>query len=86
LFRVKFYRSKLEALRHLVNALLHKRGWLSEDDVEGFVAAGYSHGQLLDVLVGVAQKVLRNFTNHLAITPLDKPFSGVALSPIQVGE
>lgn len=78
--------TKLEALRQLVTALVEKRGWLTETEVADFVAAGFIHAQLFDVLVGVAQKVLSNFTNHLASTPLDKPFCAAAWSPKQEGE
>ncbi|MBW6475829.1 MAG: carboxymuconolactone decarboxylase family protein [Chromatiales bacterium] len=77
---------RLEALRQLVSAMMAKRGWLTEDDVARFLAAGYTPGQLFDVLVGVAQKVLSNFTNHLADTPLDEPFSASAWSPVTGSE
>ena len=50
-----------------------------------FYAAGYTPAQLLDVLVGVAQKTLSNFTNHIGKTPLDEPMSGRAWSPVDVG-
>lgn len=72
---------RLEALRRLVSSLVEKRGWLPGSDLEAFYAAGYTHGQLLDVLVGVAQKVLSNFTNHIAGTPLDEQMSARAWSP-----
>lgn len=29
---------------------------------------------MMDILVGVAQKTLSNFTNHIADTPLDQAF------------
>ncbi|HBL88037.1 MAG TPA: carboxymuconolactone decarboxylase, partial [Alcanivorax sp.] len=29
---------------------------------------------VLDVILGLAQKVMSNYTNHLAETPVDKPF------------
>ena len=39
--------------------------------VETFLAAGYTKQQILEVILGVAQKVMSNYTNHLAQTPLD---------------
>jgi uncharacterized peroxidase-related enzyme len=73
--------TQLEALRRLVTKVLEQRGWLPDEETEAFYAAGYTPGQLLDALVGVAQKTLSNFTNHIAATPLDEPMSGHAWSP-----
>lgn len=69
---------RLEALRQVVRQLVDQRGHLSESQLRAFLDAGYSQRQLLDVLVGLAQKTLSNFTNHLAETPLDKPLQGAA--------
>ncbi|MFO7593823.1 MAG: carboxymuconolactone decarboxylase family protein [Pseudomonadota bacterium] len=73
--------SKLEALRRLVTSAVENRGWVPDAELEAFYAAGYTPGQLLDALVGVAQKTLSNFTNHIAATPLDEPMNGHAWSP-----
>jgi len=73
---------KLEALRKLTTALVEQRGWLPEADIEAFLTVGYTPAQLLDVLVGVAQKTLSNFTNHLAATPLDEPMSARVWRPV----
>jgi uncharacterized peroxidase-related enzyme len=69
---------KLEALRQFTNQLIDKRGWLDESEMQAFLDAGYTPEQAFDVLVGVAQKTLSNFTNHLAKTPLDDTFAEVA--------
>lgn len=66
---------KLNALRTLVMSILHHRGWVPEDDLAFFVAAGYGQRQLLDVLTIVALKTLSNYVNHIAHTPLDPQFS-----------
>lgn len=66
--------SKLEALRQFTIAVVEKRGWVSEEDKEAFITAGYSNVQILEVLVGVAQKTLSNYTSHIANTPLDSAF------------
>lgn len=72
---------KLQALRTLVVAIVEKRGWLDETDVESFIGAGYEASHVMDVLVGIAQKTLSNFTNHIAGTPLDKVFEPHAWKP-----
>ena len=52
-----------------------KRGWLEDDDIEELLAAGYTKQTVFDVIVGTAYKVLSNYTNHVANTPVDKGFA-----------
>ncbi|UCB54594.1 MAG: carboxymuconolactone decarboxylase family protein [Thiotrichales bacterium] len=75
--------AKLQALRVFVRAVVEKRGWLEPRDQEAFYAAGYEPHHVMDVLVGVAQKTMSNFTNHIAQTPLDDAFSAHAWNPEQ---
>lgn len=63
--------AKLEALRAFTSKVVVNRGWVSEADVNAFLAAGYGRQQVLEVILGVAVKVISNYTNHLAETPLD---------------
>ena len=69
---------KLNALRTVVLSIFHHRGWVPEEDLEFFVAAGYGQRHLLDVLTIVALKTLSNYTNHIAHTPLDPQFAAQA--------
>jgi uncharacterized peroxidase-related enzyme len=62
---------KLEALRQFAAKVTRTRGVVSEADVSAFKAAGYSNRAILDVLVLAATKLISNYTNHLAQTPLD---------------
>lgn len=68
---------KLQALHDMTLSIVRKRGMVDEAEVEKFYAAGYAPKQLLEIVLGLAQKVMSNYTNHLADTPLDdrfKPF------------
>jgi len=65
--------ARLEALRVLSREIVTQRGWPGEGARQRFFEAGYDEGQLLDVLVGVAQKTLSNYTNHIGGTPVDAP-------------
>lgn len=65
---------KLEALRKFTQTVVEKRGWINEENVNAFLSAGYSKAQLLEVIVGVTQKTLSNYINHIAQTPLDTAF------------
>jgi len=68
----------LDALRRFTLVLVDARGWVSEEQLSAFFAAGYSRANVLEVLVGIAMKTLSNYTNHLGGTPLDhalEPFA-----------
>lgn len=65
---------KLEALRKFTNAIVEKRGWVSDKEINEFISAGYSKAQVLEVVVGVTQKTLSNYINHIVKTPLDAAF------------
>jgi alkylhydroperoxidase family enzyme len=70
--------ARLDALRAFTQAMSAKRGWVSEDDKAAFLAAGFTHKQMLDVITGVALKVLTTYVNHIAETPLDAAITGFA--------
>jgi uncharacterized peroxidase-related enzyme len=73
--------SRLEALRTFTLALVRERGRVNADELAAFRAAGYGERQVLDILVAVSQKVLSNYLNHIAETPVDAPFEQFAWNP-----
>ncbi|MGK0500587.1 MAG: putative peroxidase-related enzyme [Oceanicoccus sp.] len=66
--------AKLQALKDTTLALLRNRGHLNASELEAFNAAGYGNQQLLEIILGIAQKTISNYSNHLANTPVDVPF------------
>jgi alkylhydroperoxidase family enzyme len=72
--------SKLEALRTMTLTIVRNRGNVSQADLDAFYAAGYSEQQVLEIILGVSQKVISNYTNHIAHTPVDAPFEKFAWS------
>ncbi|MGC1504034.1 MAG: carboxymuconolactone decarboxylase family protein [Sulfitobacter sp.] len=70
--------AKLEALREFTLAVVRDRGNLAEDTIQNFLDAGFTKRQILEVVLGYSQKVMSNYTNHLANTPIDKPFQKFA--------
>jgi alkylhydroperoxidase family enzyme len=66
--------SKLQVLHETTLELVRERGYLSESSQAAFFEAGYDNQQLLDIVLGISQKVLSNYINHLAVTPVDKAF------------
>lgn len=43
-------------------------------------AAGYGQQQVLEVILGLSQKLINNYVNHVAHTPVDKVFEKFAWS------
>jgi len=74
--------SKLEALRVFAVRMNETRGWVEQSDLDAFFAAGYDKASVLDVILGTSLKVLSNYTNHIAQTPVDAAFRANTWSPI----
>ncbi|WP_394143488.1 carboxymuconolactone decarboxylase family protein [Vibrio atypicus] len=71
---------KLQALHEFTLSLVRARGNVSNVDLEAFYAAGYGQQQVLEVILGLSQKVISNYVNHVAKTPLDEMFQPFAWS------
>ncbi len=69
---------KLEALRTYTLKLLRQQGNVGASDTNSFIDAGYEQRHILDIILGISQKVLSNYVNHMAQTPVDKPFQKFA--------
>jgi len=70
--------SKLEALRTMTLTIVRNRGHVSQTDLDTFYAAGYNEQHVLEIILGLSQKVISNYTNHIANTPVDAPFKSFA--------
>lgn len=69
---------KLNALRNFAILVYAKKGEVTPAEFSGFLAAGYTRAQALDVVACVAAKVMSNYTNSLAKTPIDPPLQPLA--------
>lgn len=47
---------------------------MTEEQMQAFFDAGYSHRAVLDIVLGLAQKTMSNYINHMAVTPVDEVF------------
>ncbi len=72
---------RLEALADLTRQLIRGRGQVSPETQERFLAAGFTSGQALEVIVGIASQVLSNYGNHLVQAPLDASLETHAWEP-----
>lgn len=72
---------RLEALRRFAAAMVVERGHVGAEAVEAFLAAGFTRANVLDVILGLATKVISNYANHVVQTPLDGFMSKTAWEP-----
>lgn len=69
---------RLQALREFTRSVVVTRGYPTPEVVQRFHAAGYTARNALEVILGIGQKTLSNYTNHLAHTPIDVAFAANA--------
>lgn len=69
---------KLETLRQTTLLMVRDRGVISDDALARFYDAGFTQRHLLDIVLGLSQKVMSNYVNHLANTDIDAPFAPYA--------
>lgn len=65
---------RFKALSDFARKMVSARGAVSTDDVERFLAAGYTRAQALEVVLGMAFSLMANYAGHLVEAPLDGPF------------
>jgi alkylhydroperoxidase family enzyme len=69
---------KLQVLHDMTLKIVRNRGHVSQEDLNTFYAVGYGEQQILEIILGLAQKTISNYTNHIANTPVDAPFQKFA--------
>jgi AhpD family alkylhydroperoxidase len=69
---------KLNALSEFSRTLVKRRGHVGDDELQRFVAAGYSKAQALEVVLGIAVSILPNFAHQITHCPLDEAFGAQA--------
>ena len=69
---------KLQALHEFTLAVVRQRGFVTKEQLADFFAAGYAQKQVLEVILGLSQKVISNYVNHVAETTVDPLFEQFA--------
>ena len=67
-----------DTLRRFTLQMVQQRGWISPDEVDEFLAAGFTRQQVLEIVTIGAHKTSSNYANHLLETPVDAPFAKFA--------
>jgi len=65
---------RFAALSNLAKTLIEKRGHLSEQELDSFIAAGFTKEQILEVIAIVAASTITNYTGTIANPPLEDVF------------
>ncbi len=65
--------AKLDALRTFTRSLIQSRGHAGDEALVAFFEAGYTQRNALDVVLGLAVKLMSNYTNAITHTKLDDP-------------
>ena len=63
--------AKLAALSDFTQAVMAKKGAVSDAELQAFLNAGYNQQQAVEVVMGVALATLCNYTNNLAQTEIN---------------
>ncbi len=69
---------KLQALHELTLSVIRNRGRVSQPELDAFYAVGYEKRHVFEIILGLSQKVISNFANHITDTPIDKSFAKFA--------
>ncbi|WP_420571549.1 carboxymuconolactone decarboxylase family protein [Kordia sp.] len=69
---------KLQVLKDTTLSIVRNRGKITDSEIERFYAVGYGEQQILEIILGLAQKTISNYTNHIANTPVDAAFQKFA--------
>jgi AhpD family alkylhydroperoxidase len=65
---------RFAALSALAKNLIEKRGHISEEEYDSFIAAGFTQEQVLEVIAIVAASTITNYAGTITNPPLDEPF------------
>lgn len=65
--------AKHDALVKFALKLHEKRGWLSDEDLQHFRAAGYTDAHAAEAIAVYAQTIFTNYFNHVNATAVDFP-------------
>ena len=63
--------AKDQALLAFADALLSKNGFISDQDLKAFKAAGFSDGEALETVAVVSLNIYTNYINHVADPVID---------------
>ena len=67
--QTKMPTEKLQALHEFTLSIVRNRGNVTDTELETFYAVGYTQRQVLEVILGLSQKIISNYTCLLYTSP-----------------
>lgn len=64
---------KLSALAKLVKSIVERKGHADSKSADDFNAAGYTKGNLVDVMIAIGDKIITNYMHAYTQVPVDWP-------------
>ena len=64
---------KFDALVKFTKSTAASKGHPSDQEVEAFYAAGYSHANLVDAIIQIGEKTIMNYLHNITQVPIDFP-------------
>ena len=74
--------AKYKALSTFSRLMTSKRGNPTPEEIEEFLAAGYTENHILGVIAGIGIKTMSNYFNHVFNTSVDDAFKGRSWSKL----
>jgi alkylhydroperoxidase family enzyme len=62
---------KLQVLHDTTMNMVRNRGHLCENEITTFYQSGYTKQHVLEIVLGISQKVISNYAAHLTNVPVD---------------
>jgi hypothetical protein len=72
--KIKFD-TKLAGLAKLVKDIIVNRGWVGEDNINAFYAAGYDYAAVVDTCIQIGCKAIDEYLYNITQVPADWPLS-----------
>jgi len=66
---------KLNSLAKFTKSLTANKGKVSQQEVDDFIAVGYSESHVLGIIAGIGAKIMSNYANNLTNPEVDVPFA-----------
>lgn len=64
---------KTQAALDFSKAIVESEGWVSDDEIKSVRDAGYSEGEVTEIVAAVSLNIFTNYFNHVAGTDIDFP-------------
>lgn len=68
--------AKFNALSRLTRLLTANSGHVTKDEIDKFLAAGYTKSAVLGIIAGIGVKTMSNYSNHITNPEVDAAFAG----------